>query len=133
MAAAGRGRWEIPHVKSGGALNPAIILTKYKGLRDYEEQLTEISVGVISRDPGRKCVGIAESGMSAKQGYEHSEQRAVSWAGVQDSTSPSECAAMKVGWQSENVFEEWAAKSKECRGHGEASTKHLCSVPNPWS
>ena len=84
-------------------LNPAVILTKYKGLRDYEEQLTRISVGVISRDPGRKSVGIAESGMSAKQGDEHSEKRAVSWAGVQDSTSPSECAAMRVGWSTRDV------------------------------
>ena len=38
-------------------------------------------------------MGISES----QPGYDRSEKRAISSAGVQDSTSPSECAAMRVG------------------------------------
>ena len=36
VAATGRGGWEVP----AGAKNPADNVTKYKGLRDFQDQLT---------------------------------------------------------------------------------------------
>ena len=45
--------------KVAGAKNPADILTKYKGLRDFQDQLTRVNVQVVPRghDRGRGSSG----------------------------------------------------------------------------
>ena len=65
--------------KVAGTLNPADILTKYKALRDCEEQTGRVSVHVMA--PGCcRGVGIDESGVMAIRGHDAGGPRAVSWA-----------------------------------------------------
>ena len=50
MAAAGCGRMgNFRMTKAAGAKNPADILTKYKGLRDFQDQLTRVNVQKVAR------------------------------------------------------------------------------------
>ena len=60
-----------------GSLNPADILTKYKGLRDFEEQLKRVNVHVMVRGSDQ---GGGGGGESAIGGRASGGPRVVSWA-----------------------------------------------------
>ena len=65
--------------KVTGSLNPADILTKYKGLRDFEEQLTSVNVHAMVRNSDQRRGGEAAIGRRASGG-----PRAVSWEDALD-------------------------------------------------
>ena len=68
--------------KVAGTLNPADILTKFKGLRDFEEQLKRVNVNVMVRgsDQGGGGGGGGGGGESAIGGRASGGPRVVSWA-----------------------------------------------------
>ena len=66
--------------KVAGSLNPADILTKYKGLRGFEEQLKRVNVHVMVRGSDQGGGGGGGGGESAIGGRASGGPRVVSWA-----------------------------------------------------
>ena len=71
--------------KVAGAKNPAHILTKYKGLRDFQDQLTRVNVQVVARghDQGGGASGDKDDNLTVG-GRAAGKSRVVSWADALD-------------------------------------------------
>ena len=67
-----------------GAKNPADILTKYKGLRDFQDQLTRVNVQVVARGHDQGGASGDKDDNLTVGGRAAGKSRVVSWADALD-------------------------------------------------